>query len=173
MDTEWSRNNKIAYIVHEGGDDDRPYLYKVRYTFNSNLGSCSCSVQLIESHSLRGGLPCLPTSDGIESLTWKVGTYNPAVFYVGIDDTGRLYEITENGDSNGDVCFDGGKGRDGITGTYHDGNYLCSSFGEDGKLAVIDPNQNGCTLAVIDIPTQDWDTEGIGIVIDLEKISCR
>ena len=117
VDTEWSRNNKIAYIVHEGGDDDRPYLYKykVRYTFNSNLGT-SCSVQLIESHSLRGALPCLPTSDGIESLTWKVGTYNPAVFYVGIDDTGRLYEITENGDSNGDVCFDEGIGRDGISG---------------------------------------------------------
>lgn len=113
VDTEWSRNNKIAYIVHEGGVDDRPYLYKVRYTFNSNLGSCS--VQLIESHSLRGALPCLPTSDGIESLTWKVGTYNPAVFYVGIEDTGRLYEITENGDSNGDVCFDGGIGRDGIS----------------------------------------------------------
>lgn len=33
-------------------------------------------------------------------------------------------------------------------GTYHDGNYLWSSFGEDGKLAVIDPNQNGCTLAI-------------------------
>ena len=52
-------------------------------------------------------------------------------------------------------------------GSYHDGNYLWSSFGEDGKLAVIDPNQNGCTLAVIDIPTQDWDTEGI--VIDFEN----
>ena len=34
VDTEWSRNNKIAYIVHEGGDDDRP-LYKVRYTHST------------------------------------------------------------------------------------------------------------------------------------------
>jgi len=40
VNTEWSQNNKIAYLVHEGSDDDRPYLYKIRYTYNSNnIGS--------------------------------------------------------------------------------------------------------------------------------------
>ena len=164
VNTEWSQNNKIAYLVHEGANDDRPYLYKVRYTYNSNLGSCS--VELVESHSLRGALPCLPDSNGIESLTWKVGTSNPAVFYVGIQDTGRLYEITSDGESNGDVCFESGIGRDDISGSYHDGTYLWSVFGEEGKLAVIDPARGGCTLAVIDIPRQ-WDTEGL--VIDFEN----
>lgn len=71
-------------------------------------------MEVIESHSLRGALPCLPTSDGIESLTWKVGTSNPAVFYVGLEDTRRVYEITSSGESNGTVCFDGGIGKDGI-----------------------------------------------------------
>lgn len=162
---EWSQNNKIAYLIHEGADDDRPYLYKIGYTYNSDLGSCS--VQLVESYSLRGALPCLTTSDGIESLTWKVGTSNPAVFYVGVEDTGRIYEITSDGNSNGDVCFDGGMGRDGISSLVHDGTYLWSVFGEDGKLAVIDPARDGCTLAVIDIPRQGWDTEGL--VIDFEN----
>ena len=164
--SEWSENNKIAHLVHEGADDDQPYLYKIRYTYNSNLGTCS--VQLVESHSLRGALPCLPDSNGIESLTWKVGTSNPAVFYVGIQDTGRVYEITSDGESNGGVCFDGGIGRDDISGSYHDGKYLYSVFGEDGQLAVIDPSGGGCTLAVIDIPgTQDYDNEGL--VIDFEN----
>jgi len=164
VNTEWSQNDKIAYLVHEGGDDDRPYLYKIRYTYNPNLDSCS--VELVESHSLRGALPCLTTSDGIESLTWKVGTSNPAVFYVGIQDTGRVYDITSDGSSNGDVCFESGIGRDDISGSYHDGTYLWSVFGEEGELAVIDPARGGCTLAVIDIPTQ-WDTEGL--VIDFEN----
>ena len=155
----------IAYLVHEGGSSDRPYLFKIRYTFNSNRGSCS--VEVIESHSLRGALPCLPTSDGIESLTWKVGTSNPAVFYVGLEDTGRVYEITSKGESNGNVCFDGGIDKDGISSLVHDGKYIWSVFGEDSKLAVIDPARGGCSLAVIDIPTQDWDTEGL--VIDFEN----
>ena len=122
---------------------------------------------LVESHSLRGALPCLTTSDGIESLTWKVGTSNPAVFYVGVEDTGRIYEITSDGNSNGDVCFDGGMGRDGISSLVHDGTYLWSVFGEDSKLAVVDPDRGGCSLAVIHIPTQYWDTEGL--VIDFEN----
>ena len=94
VNTEWSQNDKIAYLVHEGSDDDRPYLYKIRYTYNPNLGSCS--VELVESHSLRGAL-CLTTSDGIESLTWKVGTSNPAVFYVGVEDTGRIMKSHQTG----------------------------------------------------------------------------
>lgn len=51
---EWSKDDMIAYLVHEGGSSGRPYLFKIRYTFNSNRGICS--VEVIESHSLRGAL---------------------------------------------------------------------------------------------------------------------
>jgi len=76
-----------------------------------------------------------------------------------------VYEITSNGNSNGDVCYESGIGRDDISSSYHE-TYLWSVFGQEGKLAVIDPARGGCTLAVIDIPTQ-WDTEGL--VIDFKN----
>ena len=65
--TEWSSaGDKYAYLIHEGGNTDEPYLHKIQYTYDSNSGQCS--VTLVKSSTLFGALPCFDTSNGIESL---------------------------------------------------------------------------------------------------------
>jgi len=156
---DWSPNNMQAYIVHEGSKDEEPYLFKIKYTYDATLGTCS--IDVIDSTSLYWALPCLTDSNGIESLTWKEGTTNPAQFYAGLQDTGKLYEVSSDGTGNG-RCHDGGLGIDDLSASSYDGRYLWSFYGETGKIVVIDPERNDCTLATYDMPSE-YDKEGLTI----------
>ena len=160
---DWSPNNMQAYIVHEGSKDEEPYLFKIKYTYDSTLGTCS--IDVIDSTSLYWALPCLTDSNGIESLTWKEGTTKPAQFYAGLQDTGKLYEISSDGTGNG-RCHDGGLGVDDLSASSYDGRYLWSFYGETGKIVVIDPERNDCTLATYDMPSE-YDKEGL--TLDKER----
>ena len=160
---DWSPNNMQAYIVHEGSKDEEPYLFKIKYTYDSTLGTCS--IDVIDSTSLYWALPCLTDSNGIESLTWKEGTTNPAQFYAGLQDTGKLYEVSSDGTGNG-RCHDGGLGIDDLSASSYDGRYLWSFYGETGKIVVIDPERNDCTLATYDMPSE-YDKEGL--TLDKER----
>jgi len=160
---DWSPNNMQAYIVHEGNKDEEPYLFKIKYTYDSTLGTCS--IDVIDSTSLYWALPCLTDSNGIESLTWKEGTTNPAQFYAGLQDTGKLYEVSSDGTGNG-RCHDGGLGIDDLSASSYDGRYLWSFYGETGKIVVIDPERNDCTLATYDMPSE-YDKEGL--TLDKER----
>ena len=150
--TEWSSTgDKYAYLIHEGSSTTEPYLHKIKYTYDSSNGSCS--VTLVKSTTLFGALPCFDTSNGIESLSYKETINGVAVFSTGVQDAGLMYEITSEGKSNGGCGYDNGLG--GISGEIYD-NYgrIWSIDSKQDQIAVIDPSQDGCTLAIYDIPVE-------------------
>lgn len=164
--TIWSPDNMQAYIVYEGSSEDEPLLFKIRYTYDSSVGSCSVAVG--DTVSLFHALPCLPGSNGIESLTWKETNRNGvATFFVGVQDTGKVYEVTSEGKSNGGRCYDRGLGMTDLSASSYDGKYLWSFYGERGELTVIDPSRENCQLPVYDVFSPTWDKEGI--VIDFQR----
>lgn len=161
----WKVDDKQAYVVHEGSDDDEPYLFKLQYEYDNNGG---CSITSIERTSLLGSIPCLTDSNGIESLGLKTPSSesNPAVFFAGVQDTGKVYEITSDGWSNGpQACYDAGIGKEDVAATAYDGQYLWSFLADEDTLAVVDPIQY-CTVAVYEM-TIPMDQEGL--VIDVEN----
>lgn len=161
----WDPNNMHAYVVHEGSDDDEPYLFKIEYEYDNN-GSCSATV--VNRTSLIGAIPCLEDSNGIESLGLKTKSSNsePAVFFVGVQDTGKIYEITSAGLSNGpDYCYDAGLGVEDVSASSYDGKYLWSFIDDEDMIAVVDPTKY-CTLAIYDM-TPPANEEGL--VIDIEN----
>mmetsp|Transcript_3864 Transcript_3864/g.8618 ORF Transcript_3864/g.8618 Transcript_3864/m.8618 type:complete len:257 (+) Transcript_3864:3775-4545(+) len=164
--------NMYAYVVHEGSDDEEPYLFKIKYTYDSNAGTCSASVVESESKSLFGAIPCLTGSNGIESLSLKTqsSSTDPAVFFVGIQDTGKVYEITSDGLSKGpDYCYEGGlPGVNDFSSSSYDGKYLWSFHGEENKIVVIDPIRD-CPLATYDMAFQMMDKDKEGFTFDVEN----
>ena len=138
-------------MIHEGSSTAEPYLHKIKYTYDSSNGSCS--VTLVKSTTLFGALPCFDTSNGIESLSYKETINGVAVFSTGVQDAGLMYEITSEGKSNGGCGYDNGLG--GISGEIYD-NYgrIWSIDSKQDQIAVIDPSQDGCTLAIYDIPVE-------------------
>ena len=162
-------NMKYAYMVHEGNSGDAATLYKIAYEYNPQG---SCSVNVIKSVSLFGSTPCLG-SNGIESLTWKETIGDVAYFYAAVQDTGKIYEITSEGTSNG--CeYNGGLGMiTDISASSYDGKYVWSFYGHKDIIVVVDP-VNDCTLDTYDFPdasdTTDFpfgqDKEGLIIDVD-------
>eukprot|EP00581_Thalassiosira_minuscula_P008544 CAMPEP_0183703882 /NCGR_PEP_ID=MMETSP0737-20130205/1441_1 /TAXON_ID=385413 /ORGANISM="Thalassiosira miniscula, Strain CCMP1093" /LENGTH=422 /DNA_ID=CAMNT_0025930683 /DNA_START=142 /DNA_END=1410 /DNA_ORIENTATION=+ len=161
----WTVDNKHAYVVHEGGEDDEPYLFKMQYEYDNDG---DCSIKSIERTSLLGAIPCLTDSNGIESLGLKTpssGSDNPAVFFAGVQDTGKVYEVTSDGWSNGpQACYDAGIGKEDVAATAYDGQYLWSFLADEDTLAVVDPIQY-CTVAVYEMAI-DMDQEGLVIDVD-------
>lgn len=156
-----------AYVVHEGADDDEPYLYKIQYEYNPLVGSCSASV--VDSKSLYNAIPCLETSNGIESLGLKSASSldDPAVFFVGIQDTGKIYEVTSEGLSNGQICYDGGIGAEDISATTYISEYghIWSFTDDEDLITVVDVAKN-CPVAAYELPSS-LDEEGLAI--DMEN----
>jgi len=164
--TEWSPSNMNVYVVHEGADDDEPYLYKINYEYDPDAGRCSATV--VESKSLYSAIPCLETSNGIESLGLKSASTStdPAVFLVGIQDTGKVYEVTAEGASNGSYCYDGtgGTGYDDISATAYNREYghIWSYIESEDTIAVVDTTRN-CPVAMHEMPSSRLDEEGLAI----------
>ena len=140
-DPDPNSNKKYAYMVHEGNSGDAATLYKIAYEYDPQG---SCSVNVIKSVSLFGSTPCLG-SNGIESLTWKETIGDVAYFYAAVQDTGKIYEITSEGTSNG--CeYNGGLGMiTDISASSYDGKYVWSFYGHKDIIVVVDP-VNDCTL---------------------------
>jgi len=158
----WDPDDMHVYIVHEGADDDDPILYKVSYEFNDGR----CSARVVDSANLEGAIPCMKTSNGIESLGLKSASSggDPAVFFVGIQDTGNVYEVTSEGESTGsDSCYEGGMGGDDISGATYSSKYghLWSYVESKNSIAVVDPAQD-CTVATYRIGS-GMDEEGLAL----------
>jgi hypothetical protein len=81
-----------AYVIHEGADNDEPYLYKISYEFDPDADPPFCSASVVDSKSLYGAIPCLETSNGVESLGLKSASSSTdlAVFIVGVQNTSLL-----------------------------------------------------------------------------------
>ena len=163
----WSQDDKHIYVIHEGGLGERyeiPYLYKIRYEYDPDKED-SCSIEVVESISLNSALPCLTTDNGIESLTLKSPstTTTPATFYVGIQDSGNLYEITSKGVPNSPNCYDGGMAASDISAsTYsiqHD--HIWSRVESEESIAVINPTKD-CTVGIYEL-LSEYDEEGLVI----------
>lgn len=158
--TDWSPDDMHAYIVHEGGDDDEPTIYRISYEFD---GDGSCKASAVDSIGLEDALPCMETSNGIESFGLKRGG-NPAVFLVGVQDTGMVYEVTSEGESMGPAsCYDGGMGNTDVSGaTYNEEHkHLWSYVESKNMIAVIDTVRD-CPVASWSIGT-GMDEEGLAI----------
>ncbi|KAL7546750.1 hypothetical protein ACHAWF_010081, partial [Thalassiosira exigua] len=166
--TVWREDDKIVYIVHEGADDDEPILFELNYEYDNNG---NCDVKVGSAVSLYGAMPCLPDSNGIESLTLKRPSSDgePAVFFVGVQDTGKLYEVTSDGASAGPNCYHGGLGVDDLGASSYDGTNLWSVWGEEDKITVIDPTRN-CLLATYDIDLPEADKEGLLVDFDNDLV---
>lgn len=100
--TKWKEDDKQAYVVFEGSDDEEPYLFKIKYEYeiDATSGEATCSAHAVEGEevSLVGAIPSLTTGNGIESLTYIETTDDGiTVFYTGVQDTGKLYKITSEG----------------------------------------------------------------------------
>mmetsp|Transcript_5291 Transcript_5291/g.8816 ORF Transcript_5291/g.8816 Transcript_5291/m.8816 type:complete len:438 (-) Transcript_5291:339-1652(-) len=161
----WDPNNMHAYVVHEGNNVDEPYLFKIEYGRNEDS---HFSAIVVDRKSLIGSIPCLEGSNGIESfgLMTASSVTDPAVFFVGIQDNGKIYEITSEGLSNGsDFCYDSGMGVDDVSSTTYDGTYFWSFIDREGMIAVVDPARD-CTLAIYDttLPANEE-----GLAIDFEN----
>mmetsp|Transcript_28151 Transcript_28151/g.59448 ORF Transcript_28151/g.59448 Transcript_28151/m.59448 type:complete len:430 (-) Transcript_28151:189-1478(-) len=174
----WTTGNKHVYILHEGSSKSSPYLFKISYEYDNTNGNCYARV--VEEVSLLNSIPCLEGSNGIESLGLKTPSSDDqsAVFFVGIQDTGMVYEITSEGLPNGGngltPCYnargDGGDGGDGqftdVSATAYDGTYLWVILNDGDTIAIIDPIQS-CTLAIYDgtiLPNDE------GLTIDIENM---
>ena len=174
-------NNRYVYVAHEGGKGekfDEPYLYKLRYYYDPSAGECSIRVDS-ESTSLYNALPCLETDNGVESLALKsassiVDDDEPAVFLVGIQDTGNVYQVTSTGKAASSTCYNGiisgtneldeKESPDISASTYNtQTNHLWLRIEGDETIAILDMylitdgQGDGSTLAVFDFtaPTLD------------------
>jgi len=163
--TIWSDGDMHVYVVDEGekGSKKQPALLKISYQYDNNG---KCDVTAIYSQSLKNAIPCLETSNGIESLALKsASTENdPAVFFVGVQDTGKIYEVTSEASSNGPNCYDGGSKSTDISASYYieEEGHLWSLFDDrSNELVVVDPFTNR-QLAKYET---DWNNEE-GLVID-------
>ena len=170
---DWDKqnNNMNAYIVHEGSSTDAPILYKIKYTYDISTNPASCSITKVAEYSLVGATECLTGGNGIESLALKNpsdGT-NLATFYAGVQDTGKVYEITSTGLSNGQSCYDGGLGVPDVSASSYDDStgYLWSAYSNIHRVTVLDPEVN-CELATYytGIPSE---TNKEGLLIDFER----
>ena len=81
-------------------------------------------------------------------------------------DTGKVYEITSEGISNG-VCYDGGLAVDDISASTYNihTKQLWSRYESQETISVIDTIQD-CTVATYELQSE-YDEEGL--VIDWEK----
>lgn len=95
-------------------------------------------------------------SNGIESLAWKETSGGIATFFMGVQDTGKIYEIGSDGKSTDGCEYDGDLGAENLSAASFDGKYLWSLFGERDQVAVIDPERD-CTVAIYTIPTDATD----------------
>lgn len=163
--SEWSPNAMHVYVVHEGDGekDDEPVLYKIRYEYDPDEGDCSARV--VDDVGLGDALPCLETKNGIESLGLKSASRagEPAVFLVGMQDTGKIYEVTSEGESHSPRCYDGGMGGDNVSGAMYntEHRHLWSYAEGSNAIAVVD-TVRGCTVAEYQIGTR-LDEEGLAI----------
>lgn len=166
--TKWKDDDKEAYVVFEGSDDEEPYLFKIKYEYDidSTSGEASCSAFAVDGEevSLVGAIPSLTTGNGIESLTYIETTDDGiSVFYAGVQDTGKLYKITSEGSSYNDCCYEPYEGKDDLSALNYDGTYLWAFYGDRDEIVMMMDTENGlCTVETYDIPEADgWDKEGI------------
>lgn len=168
--TIWEPDDMHVYVVHEGADDDEPLLYKIKYEYDPDEGECSAS--LVDTTSLHGAIPCLETSNGIESIALKSASTDaePAVFLVGIQDTGKIYEVTSEGRSNGPYCYDSGMGEDDVSATTYNSErgHMWSYIESEDTIAVVDASKD-CPVATYEMPSSTHETDEEGLVIDFEN----
>ena len=167
--TKWKVDDKEVYVVFEGSDDDdeEPYLFKIKYEYEIDAsGEATCSAYAVDAVSLLGAIPSLTTGNGIESLTYIETTDDDiTVFYAGVQDTGKLYKITSEGNSYNDCCYEPYQGKDDLSALNYDGTYLWAFYGDRDEIVMMMDTENGlCTVETYDIPEADgWDKEGIVI----------
>ena len=161
--------DKVAYAVHEGSSTEAPYLHKISYTYvpGAGAGVVTCTAEVIESINLYGALPCLPGGNGVESLAYKESSYGAeegvGVFFVGLQDTGVVYEITSSGLANGPTCYDGGLGGvDGISGSFYEETteILWSVYDNQDSFVAINTTKDCSLLAEGTLQTNE---EGLAI----------
>ena len=163
--TKWEEDDKQAYVVFERSDDEEPYLFKIKYEYEIDAsGEATCSAHAVDAVSLVGAIPSLTTSNGIESLTYiKTIDDGISIFYAGVQDTGKLYKITSEGNSYNDCCYEPYEGKDDLSALNYDGTYLWAFYGDRDEIVMMMDTENGlCTVETYDIPEADgWDKEGI------------
>lgn len=106
-------------------------------------------------------------SNGIESLAWKETSGGIATFFMGVQDTGKIYEIGSDGKSTDGCEYDGDLGAENLSAASFDGKYLWSLFGERDQVAVIDPERD-CTVAIYTIPTDATDPTNWQLILLME-----
>jgi len=157
--TKWKEDDKQAYVVFEGSDDEEPYLFKIKYEYeiDATSGEATCSAHAVEGEevSLVGAIPSLTTGNGIESLTYIETTDDGiTAFYTGVQDTGNSYN---------DCCYEPYQGKDDLSALNYDGTYLWAFYGDRDEIVMMMDSESGlCTVETYDIPEADgWDKEGI------------
>ena len=108
---------------------------------------------VVDSKSLYGAIPCFDQKvDDIESLELESESTDPdpAVFFVGVQVTRKIYEIISEGLSNEpDSCYDAGLGVGDISSTAYDGRYIWRILDGGNQITVFDPAED-YTRAIYD-----------------------
>lgn len=142
----WDPSNMNTCVVHEDSKCNEPHMFKIKCEYYNN-GNCDATV--VESKSFLGAIPCLEEYDGIKSLRLKTASSAtaPAVFFIGIQDTGKVHETTSKGFSNGpDTCYNAELGVEDVSASTYDGTHLWSFIDAKDTMVVVDPMQH-CTVA--------------------------